>query len=87
VVNKEREDTTTGLTGGQALKLRSSGHGRDGVQSHVCDEHASTECDSLSEQQSVVNYFFLFFSLLISAFADVASRSTSDSWKNVSIFL
>ena len=50
MLNKEREDTTTGLTGGQVLKLRSSGHGSGGVQSDVCDEHASTECDSLSEQ-------------------------------------
>ena len=59
MVNKEREDTTTGLTGGQALKLRSSGHGSDGVQSDICDEHPSTECDSLSEQESVV--FLCFF--------------------------
>ena len=62
MVNKEREDTTTRLTGGQALKLRSSGHGSAGVQSDFCDEHASTECDSLSEQQPVVTYFFFFFS-------------------------
>ena len=64
MVNKERKDTTTGLTGGQALKLRSSGHGSDGVQSDVCDEHASTVCDSLSEQQPVVTFFLSFFFLL-----------------------